>query len=86
MAEPVKTHNAKFAALWNAAGRENERISESIADSIDHCIACLQPKSVERVLDVATGAGWTAAELCYLSFIRRQRESQQRAHIRFCCR
>lgn len=76
MAELVKTHNAKFAALWNAASREYERVNQGIADSIDPCIACLQPKSGERVLDVTTGTGWTAAELCYLPFIWWQRESQ----------
>lgn len=63
MSAPAKTHNAKFAAVWNSAGREYERISQSIADSIEHCIACLQPKFGERVLDVATGTGWTARRI-----------------------
>lgn len=63
MPTSAKTPNAKFAAVWNAAGCDYERISESIADSIDHCVACLQPKFGERVLDVATGTGRTARQV-----------------------
>jgi SAM-dependent methyltransferase len=49
-----------MAATWNAGGRDYERISQTIADSIEHCIHRLAPQPGERVLDVATGTGWTA--------------------------
>lgn len=63
MTNPIIAHNTKAAAMWNAAGREYERISRSIADSVEHCITRVQPKRGERVLDIATGTGWTARQL-----------------------
>lgn len=59
----IKTHNAPVAMVWNTPGRDYEHISQSIADSIAHCVACLKPKFGERVLDVATGTGWAAREV-----------------------
>lgn len=56
----IQTHNEKAAATWGSAGRQYDRISETIADSIEHCVLRLAPKPGERVLDVATGTGWTA--------------------------
>ena len=56
----VLPHNEKPAATWNAGGQAYDQISETIADAIDHCVLRLAPKSGERVLDVATGTGWTA--------------------------
>lgn len=57
---PIQPHNARAAATWNAGGQAYERISQSIADSIAHCVARLAPRPGERVLDVATGTGWAA--------------------------
>ncbi len=56
----VELHNQKAAAMWGRAGRDYDRISETIADSIEHCVTRLGPRTGERVLDVATGTGWTA--------------------------
>ncbi|MCI0342941.1 MAG: class I SAM-dependent methyltransferase [Planctomycetales bacterium] len=56
----VEIHNQKAAAMWGRAGRDYERISETIADSIEHCVTRLGPRTGERILDVATGTGWTA--------------------------
>ena len=56
----IQPHNLKPAATWNAGGKDYERISETIADSIEHCVIRLAPRPGERVLDVATGTGWTA--------------------------
>ncbi len=56
----IQPHNIKAAATWNAGGRHYDRISQTIADSIDHCVIRLAPQPGERVLDVATGTGWTA--------------------------
>ena len=56
----VLPHNAKPAATWNAGGQAYDQISETIADAIDHCVLRLAPKPGERMLDVATGTGWTA--------------------------
>lgn len=59
-ASPIQPHNARPAALWNAAGSGYDEISRGIADSIEHCVNRLAPQPAERVLDVATGTGWTA--------------------------
>lgn len=56
----IQAHNVKSAATWGSAGRQYDRISETIADSIEHCVLRLAPKPGDRILDVATGTGWTA--------------------------
>jgi SAM-dependent methyltransferase len=60
MTQAIQPHNIKAAATWNAGGQHYERISQTIADSIEHCVIRLAPGPGERVLDVATGTGWTA--------------------------
>jgi SAM-dependent methyltransferase len=46
--------------VWNSGGERYEEISRGIADSIEHCVLRLQPQSGERILDLATGTGWTS--------------------------
>ncbi|MBI5197573.1 MAG: class I SAM-dependent methyltransferase [Nitrospirae bacterium] len=58
--EAIQPHNIKTAAAWNTGGKDYDRISRTIADSIEHCVIRLAPRTGERVLDVATGTGWTA--------------------------
>ncbi len=58
--QTIQPHNLKTAATWNAGGEHYDKISQTIADSIEHCVIRLAPRSGERVLDVATGTGWTA--------------------------
>jgi len=60
MAQAIQPHNAKAAAAWNAGGQHYDKISHSISDSIEHCVIRLAPRPGERILDVATGTGWTA--------------------------
>ena len=60
MSQAIQPHNIKTAAAWNSGGQHYDRISQTIADSIEHCVIRLAPRSGERVLDVATGTGWTA--------------------------
>jgi len=51
------------AAVWSAGGRDYDRVSETIADAIEHCVGRLDPRPGERVLDVATGTGWAARRI-----------------------
>lgn len=56
----IQPHNQRSAAVWNSGGARYEDISRGIADSIEHCVLRLNPKSGEHVLDLATGTGWTS--------------------------
>lgn len=56
----IQPHNAKPAAVWSSGGANYDQISRGIADSIEHCVLRLDPKPGERILDLATGTGWTS--------------------------
>jgi len=58
--QTIRPHNITPAATWNSGGQDYDRISETIADSIEHCILRLDLQPGERVLDVATGTEWAA--------------------------
>ncbi len=59
----VQAHNTKAAATWGSGGAGYDRISETIADSIEHLLARLDVRPGEAALDLATGTGWTARRL-----------------------
>jgi SAM-dependent methyltransferase len=59
----VLAHNEKAGATWGSGGAAYDAISELIADSIEHLLARVDVKPGERVLDLATGTGWTARRL-----------------------
>jgi SAM-dependent methyltransferase len=56
------------SATWSSAGRAYDEISRGIADAIEHCINRLAPEQNARILDVATGTGWTARRLADRDF------------------
>jgi SAM-dependent methyltransferase len=56
----IQPHNEKPAAVWSSGGADYDQISRGIADSIEHCVLRLAPKPGERILDLATGTGWTS--------------------------
>ena len=56
----VQTHNERTAAVWSAGGEGYDAISRGIADAIEHCVQRLDPRPGERILDLATGTGWTS--------------------------
>ena len=56
----VQPHNLKSQSVWNAPGGRYDEISRSIADAIEHAVERLQPRSGERILDLATGTGWAS--------------------------
>lgn len=59
----IQPHNEVAAARWSAGGAAYDRISRQIADLIEHCVDRLDPRPGERILDLATGTGWTARRL-----------------------
>src|SRR3954466_11999062 len=60
MATGIQPHNEKPASVWNSGGGSYNEISRGIADSIEHCVLRLDPQPGEKILDLATGTGWTS--------------------------
>ncbi len=56
----IQPHNERPSAVWSSGGASYDQISRGIADSIEHCVLRLDPKPGERILDLATGTGWTS--------------------------
>ncbi len=56
-------HNAKSAATWTLGGRDYDRISFGVSDALAHAAQRLAPRPGERVLDIATGTGWSARNM-----------------------
>jgi SAM-dependent methyltransferase len=56
----IQPHNEKPAAVWSSGGADYDQVSRGIADSIEHCVLRLDPQRGDRVLDLATGTGWTS--------------------------
>lgn len=56
----VLDKNAKAAGMWSSGGRAYDEVSQGVSEGIRHCVLRLNPKSGERILDIATGTGLTA--------------------------
>jgi ubiquinone/menaquinone biosynthesis C-methylase UbiE len=56
----IEQHNERAAGVWSAGGAHYDAISKGIADSIEHAVLRLDPRPGERILDLATGTGWTS--------------------------
>ena len=56
----VQPNNERAAAVWSSGGAKYDQVSRGIADSIEHCVLRLDPQPGERILDLATGTGWTS--------------------------
>ena len=59
----ILAKNEQAAKVWNSGGEHYDRISRQISDAIEHCVDRLAPARGERILDVATGTGWTARRI-----------------------
>ena len=56
----VQDHNKAAADAWNQGGADYDAISYAISDALAHAAQRLWAQPGERVLDIATGTGWTA--------------------------
>jgi SAM-dependent methyltransferase len=56
----IEPHNERPAKVWSSGGSNYDAVSRGIADSIEHCVLRLNPQRNERILDLATGTGWTS--------------------------
>jgi SAM-dependent methyltransferase len=60
MAASIEAHNQKPAATWSSGGGAYNEVSHQISSALEHCVVRLDPKPGEKVLDLATGTGWTS--------------------------
>lgn len=60
MNDAIQPHNERAAKMWSSGGAAYDEISRQIASALDHCVRRLAPQPGERLLDLATGTGWTA--------------------------
>ena len=60
MMTTIQPHNERPAKVWSSGGTNYNEVSRGIADSIEHAVLRLNPRRGERVLDLATGTGWTS--------------------------
>jgi SAM-dependent methyltransferase len=60
MTATIQPHNERPAKVWSSGGAAYDEISRQIASALDHCVRRLAPQPGERILDLATGTGWTA--------------------------
>jgi ubiquinone/menaquinone biosynthesis C-methylase UbiE len=56
----IQPHNERPAKVWSSGGGDYDAISRGIADSLEHAVMRLNPKAGEKILDLATGTGWTS--------------------------
>jgi len=56
----ILDHNRPAVAQWDAGGMDYNDVSFAISDALAHAAQRLAPAAGERVLDVATGTGWSA--------------------------
>ena len=61
MSDPlIQAHNERPAAVWSSGGEAYEIVSRQNGSALEHCVARLDPKPGEEILDLATGTGWTS--------------------------
>lgn len=61
--DPILEHNHHAAAMWGAGGKGYDDVSFAISDALAHAAQRLNVRPGERVLDIATGTGWSARNM-----------------------
>ena len=56
----VLSHHRAAATMWGQGGKDYDDVSFAISDALKHAGQRLDPRQGDRVLDVATGTGWSA--------------------------
>ena len=56
----VQEHNRTAAQVWSKGGIHYDGVSYAISDALAHAAQRLWARPGERILDIATGTGWTA--------------------------
>ena len=47
----IRPHNERAAAVWGSGGSAYDRVSETIADALDHVVARLNRRKMPRCRD-----------------------------------
>ena len=58
--DTVLAHHRPAATLWGKGGRDYDDVSFAISDALAHAAQGLNAREGERILDIATGTGWSA--------------------------
>jgi SAM-dependent methyltransferase len=58
--QAVLPHHQAAAAMWGRGGRDYDDVSFAISDALAHAAQRLSARAGEKILDVATGTGWSA--------------------------
>jgi SAM-dependent methyltransferase len=58
--EAVLAHHQAAASIWGRGGRSYDDVSFAISDALAHAAQRLNARAGEKILDVATGTGWSA--------------------------
>src|SRR5215471_12193414 len=56
----VMPHHEAAATMWGRGGKHYDDVSYAISDALAHAAQRLNARAGERILDVATGTGWSA--------------------------
>jgi SAM-dependent methyltransferase len=56
----VLAHHKPAATMWGRGGKAYDEVSFAISDALAHAAQRLNARAGERILDVATGTGWSA--------------------------
>ena len=56
----VLPHHKPAAAMWGRGGKGYDEISFAISDALAHAAQRLNAHAGDRILDIATGTGWSA--------------------------
>jgi ubiquinone/menaquinone biosynthesis C-methylase UbiE len=56
----ILDHHKAAAAAWGRGGKSYDDVSFAISDALGHAAQRLNARAGQRVLDVATGTGWSA--------------------------
>lgn len=58
--QAILAHHQEAATMWGLGGRYYDDVSFAISDALAHAAQRLNAHTGERILDVATGTGWSA--------------------------
>jgi ubiquinone/menaquinone biosynthesis C-methylase UbiE len=56
----IRAHHQPAATMWGRGGGNYDEVSFAISDALAHAAQRLNARDGERILDVATGTGWSA--------------------------